>query len=178
MIIFNKGCLVYSIWYRSLFVSEIEPPPKENLIITDSDIQEILGVGIIKIDCWTENGNHKLLFKKINQISSLLIIMISANTLENFGLVRDLATNTLRLSSQLICYFKKKFGLNIFKLTNLRIQSLEQQFTDLSTTTGLAIAKTISIIQHERLAHIGPDTLYYIDKREGIIINNRDPITS
>ena len=125
-IIFDGGCSVHSTWDRSLFVGEMEPPPKENLIITDSNIQEILGVGIIKINYWTENGNHELLFKKINWVPSLLTTMISANTLENFGLVRDPATNTLRLGSQLVCHFEEKFGLNIFKLTNPRTRPLEQ----------------------------------------------------
>ena len=72
--------------------------------------------------------------------------MISANILENFSLVRDPATNILRLGSQLVCYFEEKFGLNVFKLTNLRTRPLEQQFTNLSTMTGLAVAKTTSMI--------------------------------
>ena len=127
-----------------MFVGKIEPLLKKNLIITGSDIQEILGVSIIKIDYWTENGNHKLLFKKINWVPSLLTTMISANILENFGLIRDPTTNILCHGSQLVYYFKEKFGLNIFKLTNLRTQPLKQQFTNLSTTTGLAIAKTTS----------------------------------
>ena len=66
IIIFDGGCSIHSIWDRSLFISEIEPPSKKNLIITDSNIQKILGVSIIKIDYWIKNGNHKLLFKKIN----------------------------------------------------------------------------------------------------------------
>ena len=99
--------------------------------------------------------------------------MISANTLENFGLVRDLATNILCFNSQLVYHFEEKFSLNIFKLTNLRTRSLKQQFTDLSIITGLAVAKTISITWHKHLAHIGPNTLYYIGKREGIVIDDK-----
>ena len=43
---------------------------------------------------------------------------------------------------------------------------------------SLAIVKTTSTIWHKRLAHIRPDTLHYIGKREGIVIDNRNSIIS